>query len=76
MKRIKCSEKSLTLSDIVTKSMLKSLHLDSTVQTVSHNTFQGSFLETHCVRKLQYLSQVGFEENREIAPFFPENDFL
>ena len=76
MKRIKCSEKSLTLSDIVTKSMLKSLHLDSTVQTVSHNTFQGSFLETHCVRKLQYVSQVGFEENREIAPFFPENDFL
>ena len=55
--------------------MSKSVRLDSTAQTVSHNIFRGSFSENHCVRKQQYLIQVGFEGNREIPRFFPENDF-
>ena len=60
---------------VVTNGKSKSVRLDSTAQMVSHNIFQESFSENHCVRKQQYLIQVGLEGNREIARFFPENDF-
>ena len=66
----------ITLCNTVTNGKSKSVHLDNTAQMVVHNIFQGSFSEIHCVRKLQYLTQVGFEGNREIALFFLENDFL
>ena len=70
------SLKLITLCNTVTNGKLRSVHLDSTAQMVVHNIFQGSFSEIHCVRKPQYLTQVAFEGNREIALFSLENDFL
>ena len=70
------SLKLITLCNTVTNGKSKSVHFDSTAQMVVHNIFQGSFSEIHCVRKLQYLTQVGFEGNREIALFSLESDFL